>query len=266
MKSSKDNPTYEKIGKGYNLTRRADPYLVDRLVTLLQANSNGSYLDLACGTGNYTVALADRGGIWTGIDHSSVMIQEASKKPSNVTWHIADAEETPFDSDSFDGAVITLSIHHFLDIIQVFQRLACVLKHGAPLVLFTSTSEQMEGYWLNHYFPEAMHKSITQMPKLSYILDCLRQGGFSVDKHELYFVSPELEDFFLYSGKDRPEIYLDEKVRRGSSTFANLASSNEVIKGCEKLSNDISSGHFKEIYNQYDNQNGDYIFIRALKL
>lgn len=28
MKSSKDAPTYQKIGTGYNLTRQADPLLV----------------------------------------------------------------------------------------------------------------------------------------------------------------------------------------------------------------------------------------------
>lgn len=265
MKSSKDNPTYERIGEGYNLTRHADPHLVDRIVTLLQIDTKGYYLDVACGTGNYTVALADRGGIWAGIDHSSVMIQEASRRSSHVTWHIADAGEIPFDNESFDGAIITLSLHHFSDLVQVFNKLAHVLKRGAPLVLFTSTAEQMESYWLNHYFPEAMQRSIMQMPTLSHILNCLEQGGFSVDKRELYFVSPELQDFFLYSGKNRPEIYLDERVRRGSSTFASLADTNEVIEGCAKLSDDIISGHFNKVYNQYDDQNGDYIFIRAIK-
>lgn len=104
------------------------------------------------------------------------------------------------------------------------------------------------------------------MPTLTYTLSCLDRSGFAIDKCELYFVSPDLEDFFLYSGKNRPKIYLDEKMRRGSSTFASLANQHEVIDGCKKLSDDIISGNFKKIYDRYDDRNGDYLFIRAIKM
>jgi ubiquinone/menaquinone biosynthesis C-methylase UbiE len=265
MKSSKDAPTYEKIGEGYNLTRHADSFLVAKIASLLDIDPKNHYLDLACGTGNYTVALADRGGTWTGIDQSSVMIKEASKRSSQIDWHVADAEEIPFDNESFDGAIVTLALHHFADPVRVFQELARILKSGSNLVLFTATAEQMASYWLNHYFPEAMQQSIVQMPTLSHTLNCLQKGGFSVDKCEPYFVSPYLQDFFLYSGKNRPEMYLDERVRRGSSTFASLANPNEVAKGCAKLADDIASGHFNEVYKQYDDRNGDYLFVRTIK-
>ena len=194
------------------------------------------------------------------------MIQAASQRSSDIGWQVADAEAIPFANSSFDGAIVTLALHHFSDLMRVFSELARVLKSGSPLVLFTSTAEQMENYWLNHYFPEAMQRSIRQMPTLTHTLNCLNQSGFSVDKCKLYFVSPDLQDFFLYSGKNRPEIYLDERMRRGSSTFASLANQHEVINGCEKLSDDIISSNFKKIYNQYDDRNGDYLFIRAIKM
>lgn len=266
MKSSKDAPTYERIGQGYNLTRCADPALVEQIATLLEIDPQCHYLDLACGTGNYTVSLADRGGIWTGIDHSTVMIQEASSRSAQIAWHISDAEQIPFENESFDGAIIILALHHFADLVRVFHEMARILKSGSPIVLFTSTAEQMKNYWLNHYFPEMMQRSILQMPTLTHTLNCLEQGGFSVDLCQPYFVSPDLQDFFLYSGKNRPEMYLDERIRRGSSTFASLANSNEVIVGCAKLSDDIISGRFDEVYYQHDDRNGDYIFIRAIKL
>ncbi len=265
IKSSKDAPTYEKIGQGYNITRHADPFLVAQIATLLEIEATGHYLDLACGTGNYTIALADRGGIWCGVDQSSVMIQEASKKSTQIAWHIADAEEMPFDEGSFDGAIVTLALHHFVDPVRVFRELARMLKCAATLVLFASTAEQMENYWLNHYFPQTMQRSISQMPTLSDTLNWLEQGGFAVNLCKPYFVAPDLQDFFLYSGKDRPEMYLDERVRRGSSTFASLANPNEVIAGCTKLSDDLISGRFNQIYKQYDDRSGDYLFIRAIK-
>lgn len=52
---------YDQIGVGYDATRRADGYIVDRLANLLKLRSGASYLDVACGTGNYTLALAARG-------------------------------------------------------------------------------------------------------------------------------------------------------------------------------------------------------------
>jgi hypothetical protein len=133
------------------------------------------------------------------------------------------------------------------------------------LVLFTSTAEQMASYWLNHYFPETMQRSIRQMPTLPHTLNYFQKGGFFVGKCEPYFVSPYLQDFFLYSGKNRPEIYLDEQVRQGSSTFASLSNPDEINKGCLELADDITSGNFNEVYKQYDNQNGDYLFICAVK-
>jgi ubiquinone/menaquinone biosynthesis C-methylase UbiE len=265
MKSRKDAPTYEKIGAGYNITRQADPFLVAKIESLLNINPKSHYLDLACGTGNYTIALADRGGKWTGIDQSSVMIQSASSRSSQIDWHIADAEEIPLDNESFDGAIVTLALHHFADPLRVFQELARILKSGSNLVIFTATAEQMASYWLNYYFPEAMQRAILQMPTLSHTLNWLQTGGFSVDKCEPYFVSPYLKDFFLYSGKERPEMYLDERVRQGSSTFASLANPDEVTKGCAKLADDIASGDFERVYRQYDDRNGDYLFVRAIR-
>jgi hypothetical protein len=149
--------------------------------------------------------------------------------------------------------------------VRVFQELARILKSGSILVLFTATAEQMESYWLNHYFPVAMQRSIMQMPTLSHTLTCLQAGGFSIDKCEPYFISPSLQDLFLYSGKNRPEMYLDERMRQGSSTFASLADPDEVTKGCTKLTDDLASGHFNEVYRQYDDRNGDYLFVRAIK-
>jgi SAM-dependent methyltransferase len=264
MTSSNDIPIYQTIGVGYNLTRCADPEIVAKIASFLDIKPDQYYLDLACGTGNYTLALANRGGIWTGIDCSSVMVREAITKSSQITWQVAHAEELPCDHDSFDGAIITLAIHHFADPVRVFKGLARTLKPGSPLVLFTSTAEQMQGYWLNHYFPVAMQRSIMQMPTRSHTLNYLQQGGLIVDQCEPYFVSPHLQDLFLYSGKHRPKMYLDRKIRQGSSTFANLASPDEVAQGCTKLADDIRSGHFNEIFRQYENTNGDYLFIRVI--
>src|SRR5260370_39047567 len=65
---------YQRIGHGYDLTRRADPYITSRLAFHLQIHPDCRYLDVACGTGNYTHALAKTGGAWSGLDQSAAML------------------------------------------------------------------------------------------------------------------------------------------------------------------------------------------------
>ena len=158
------------------------------------------------------------------------MIAAAGEKSRAVTWHIGNVEALPFPDGVFSGAMCTLAIHHFKALRPAFQEVFRVLARGR-FVLFTSTVEQMRGYWLNDYFPAAMARSIAQMPGRQAIMEALRQSGFASIHTEPYEVQTDLQDFFLYSGKHRPEMYLDPHVRAGISTFAALADASEVEEG-----------------------------------
>ncbi|WP_408010328.1 hypothetical protein ACJROX_08550 [Pseudalkalibacillus sp. A8] len=48
-------PLYDEIGKSYDTTRKADPEITRRLRNHLQASDRTKILDVACGTGNYTL-------------------------------------------------------------------------------------------------------------------------------------------------------------------------------------------------------------------
>jgi SAM-dependent methyltransferase len=252
-------PLYDHIGTSYDVTRGADPYLVERLLHHLDADPTGMYLDLACGTGNYTVAVARTGLRVHGVDQSPRMIAAAQAKSRAVTWHIGNVEALPFPDGLFAGVICTLAIHHFQALQAAFQEAFRVLTQGR-FVLFTSTAEQMHGYWLNAYFPSAMAQSIAQMPSLSAIMQALERRGFARIHTEPYEVRRDLHDFFLYSGKHRPEIYLDRHVRAGISTFAALADPAEVQGGCRRLSQDIASGHIVDVVASYQHAQGDYLF------
>jgi SAM-dependent methyltransferase len=255
---------YEQIGKGYDLTRRADPYITSRLAQHLQIKPDGLYLDVACGTGNYTVALAEFGGIWQGIDQSSLMIDAAKNKSHAVDWLVGSVENLPYNNQSFSGVLCTLAIHHFADILSAFQEIYRVLENG-KFVLFTATPEQIQKYWLIEYFPEAISKASQQMPSLESVKSALDKVGFKSIQIETYNIHQELQDLFLYSGKHRPEFYLDANVRSGISTFSMLASVAEITNGCQKLATDINSGFIKEVVQKYEHEQGDYLFIIADK-
>jgi ubiquinone/menaquinone biosynthesis C-methylase UbiE len=251
---------YEQIGKGYDLTRRADPHITTQLAQHLDIKPNCLYLDVACGTGNYTVALAEFGGIWQGIDQSSLMIDAAKNKSKAIDWLFASVESLPYDDQSFSGVLCTLAIHHFTELIPAFQKIYRVLANG-KFLLFTSTPEQIQKYWLLEYFPEAISKASQQMPSLALVKFSWQNVGFNSIKVETYSIRPDLQDLFLYSGKYHPELYLDANIRSGISTFSQLASVDEITNGCQKLAADINTGFIHQVMQQYEHDQGDYLFI-----
>ncbi len=157
-------PTYDRTGQGYDSTRRADPYILSRLLHHLNAKPGEKILDVACGTGNYTIALAQSGLTMYGLDQSSVMIDNARKKSDKVTWHLGNAQHMPFGDKTFSGALCTLAIHHFKGIKPIFADIFRVLAQGR-FVVFTADPEPMEKSWLNHYFPKMMTTSAERIPR-----------------------------------------------------------------------------------------------------
>lgn len=252
---------YDSIGTGYNSTRQADPYLTSRLYALLRPQNDKRYLDIGCGTGNYTCNLADKGLNFAGVDPSEKMLREAKSRNPKVQWLFGTAEQIPTDDKIFDGIIATLTIHHWTDIGKAFAELGRVLTDNGRIVIFTSTPEQMEGYWLNHYFPKMLHSSIVQMPSLDTLQKAADEAKLTMSGIEKYFIKDDLKDCFLYVGKNNPERYFDEQIRNGISSFSSLANIDEVRQGLTKLRNDLDNNDFGEIRKQYYNNLGDYLFI-----
>ncbi len=264
MSSSNAAPLYDNIGVNYDVTRRADPYLTERLARHVGLQNGRRYLDIACGTGNYTAQLAARGGCWYGLDLSSGMLRSARSKSRDIHLVWGDAAAFPFADLSFDGAACTMALHHLPDLMPVFCETHRVLRQGR-LAIFTSTCEQLDNYWLNEYFPIAMERSAAQMPPTDSVLGALNESGFTLTHMENYYVRPDLQDLFLYAGKHRPELYLSDTIRRGISTFSTLADQAELEEGCARLQRDIESGSIRQVTEKYRNNGGDYVFIVASK-
>jgi ubiquinone/menaquinone biosynthesis C-methylase UbiE len=256
---------YDDIGRGYNSTRQADPYLAERLYYHLLPIKDGLYLDIGCGTGNYTTALANKGLHFYGVEPSEEMLGVARLRNTNVKWLTGKAENIPVGDVLFDGAIATLTIHHWAKLSDALRELNRVLKPEARMVIFTATPGQMRGYWLNHYFPVMLEESIRQMPSAEFVIKALTEAGFGIADTEKYFVAPDLQDHFLYSGKHDPELYFDQGIRNGISSFAALANRDEVNAGLANLRADVDNGRFEKVKTGYENNKGDYLFIIANK-
>lgn len=252
---------YDIIGTGYNSTRQADPYLTSRLFHFLQPENDKYYLDIGCGTGNYTIALAKKGVTFCGVEPSEKMLNEAKARNQNISWLKGTAEQIPANDKTFDGAVATLTIHHWTNLDKAFSEIGRVLADKGKIVLFTSTPKQMRGYWLNHYFPQMLRSSIVQMPSSGSIVKSAKEAGLEIINSEKYFIDDNLQDCFLYVGKNNPELYFNKKIRNGISSFSSLSNVEEVKQGLAKLKVDMENNNFETIKNEYANDLGDYLFI-----
>jgi ubiquinone/menaquinone biosynthesis C-methylase UbiE len=256
---------YDKIGTDYNLTRKADTFLTKKLLQHLNPQKNGLYLDIGCGTGNYTNELQKNGFQCIGIDPSQKMLEKAKLKNNEIDWKIGSAENTGLPKNYVDGIIGSLTIHHWTDLKNGFLELYKVLKPNGRIVIFTSTPKQMKGYWLNHYFPKMLSDSIIQMPTLENVETAIKNSGIELLVTEKYFIKPDLKDQFLYCGKENPELYFDDQIRHGISSFSSLANQNEVKQGLSKLRDDIDRGKIKDIIKSYQNDFGDYLYIIGKK-
>lgn len=255
---------YDKIGKKYDQTRKADPEISAKIINFLSPKESGYYLDVGCGSGNYTEAIFERGFNICGVDISEEMLAKAMKKNSQIKWILGDAKSLPFSNNQVDGAICILATHHIKDIQKFFQEIFRVLKTG-PFVIFTQFPVQMKACWLNRYFPFMMEKAASLMHNENQIFESLTQAGFEDICTEKFFVSNQLQDLFLQAGKYRPQIYLDPAVRAGISSFALEENQEEIMYGCGKLQHDISSDTIKEIIHSHENDLGDYMFVYAKK-
>ena len=171
---------YDEIGSGYNSTRKADPYLTQKLVEHLSPVKNGTYLDIGCGTGNYTLELEKKGFQMMGIDPSLKMLEKAKRKNPNVDWRVGTVENIELPDNHVEGIIAFLTIHHWSDLQKGFLEIQRVLKPAGRVVIFTSTPEQMKGYWLNHYFPQMLKHSMLQMPDLASIEKAMKLGHLEI--------------------------------------------------------------------------------------
>lgn len=258
------SPIYNTIGKTYDTTRKADPFIVQKLMHHLQAKAQQKYLDIGCGSGNYTGALAAQGLHMEGIDLSMEMLSKARKKHPNINFHEGDARHLPFLDQSYDGATCILATHHIRDIESAFQEAARVIKHGR-FVIFTATPEQCHHYWLKEYFPLMIEQGAEIMSSFEKVEQALLHAGFNTIQADPFFVTPTLQDWFLQAGKYRPEIYLDHSVRAGISSFPLAKNQQEIEQGLKALEADIRSKRIEQVIASYESSLGDYLFVVAEK-
>ena len=110
---------------------------VDPLLDLLAAELPGAaVLDVGCGTGVVSLALAERGFEVTAVDHSPEMLAIARGKASSagfaskIQFEAGDVTQLPFQDGSFAGATAQGVLHHMADSSTALEEMRRVVKPG----------------------------------------------------------------------------------------------------------------------------------------
>ena len=157
-------PLYEPLWRVRSLSLlTGEDFPIERelatISNLVQLDCGGLYLDLGCSAGLYTRSLAtrlkDRGSV-VGIDISPSMLREAAHraKRSGVTPSFvrADAENLPFASGVFAGAVCGGSLNEFGDPARVLSETKRVLTpDGRVAIMGISKAKTSRGRRLQRF-------------------------------------------------------------------------------------------------------------------
>lgn len=107
-------------------------------------------LDVACGTGALTVAVAERvspGGAALGLDANPEMLAVARRKHPAIAWYDGHAESLPFADASFDAVVSQFGLMFFDDRVGALREMQRVLRPGGHLaVAVCDALEHSPGY------------------------------------------------------------------------------------------------------------------------
>ena len=161
----------------YNLAARLQRQVGSQLMQYLPREPS-SILDMGCGTGFWTKALAEcfPCADITGLDLAWGMLQEARKQITNesnknIHWLCGDIDSLPFANDSFDLIYSNLSIQWCQSLHSVLTNVHKVLRPGGYFIFSTLAKESLieikkawhaigESHQGNKYMPFTRQKHI----------------------------------------------------------------------------------------------------------
>ena len=216
---------YEQLGRTYTATRRTDPRIAARIWAAL--GDARSVLNVGAGTGSYEPP--DRYVV--AVEPSASM---AAQRETPAVRAVAG--DLPFHDDAFDAAMAVLSDHHWPDPIAGLREMARVARR--VVVFQWDGAGNVDRFWLlRDYLPE--FRALMVPPTLT------ERAAAIGARMEVVPVPWDCADGFFHAFWRRPEAYLQEAVRRGSSVWWRVGPEAEA-RAVAALRADLESGAWHE--------------------
>jgi ubiquinone/menaquinone biosynthesis C-methylase UbiE len=205
-------------------SRTADSYVasfshrsgddLQRLIELGEWNSQLTALDIATGGGHTALAIAPFVAQVTVTDLTPLMLERArefiqAQGITNTLFQVADAEQLPFSSESFDRVTCRIAPHHFPDLSKFVLEVARVLKPGGLFLLIDCMAPSDQEL-------DTFDNTIEKWRDPSHGRSCtaeewqalLKESCLSVEYMEFFRKTHEYDDWTA-----RSQMPLDEKAR-----------------------------------------------------
>jgi demethylmenaquinone methyltransferase/2-methoxy-6-polyprenyl-1,4-benzoquinol methylase len=228
-------PDYARQAERYDETRSASPSVLRVLRKALAGAPGRRLADIGGGTGNYALALSQKGWEPIVVDRSPGMLARAAAKGLETVE--ADAERLPFGDESFDAATMISMLHHVDDRRAALAEARRILKPGGLLVLKGFTGEDAATLWILDYFPCSRPWMEATHPPLAAILAELPGARLFPFRFE------DMRDASLAALSAEPERVIEAAERGATSYFERLRRDHpdELRAGLAQLRADVAA-------------------------
>ena len=148
QRARKVNDLFARIARRYDFLNDLQSFGLHRhwkrrVAELSRVTANTRALDLCCGTGDITFALAQRGAETTGLDFSAEMLEVAAQrlstnlklKTKSLKFLQGDAQQLPFPETTFDVVTIGYGLRNLTSWERGLEEMFRVAKPGARLIV-----------------------------------------------------------------------------------------------------------------------------------
>lgn len=182
------------------LTRETIPLLIDAA----GVGAGKQVLDIGSGPGHVAAALSLTGAQVTGVDFAEQMVEVAQNRYPEIAFQQANAEQLPFENDSFDAVVSNFVVHHLARPDVVFREVCRVLKPGGcfAFIVFEAPEAQssigafFQAVEAHHDLDDLPHGPLFGMTDRSVYEGMLTAGGLAacrLDSHEIVWESETMD-------------------------------------------------------------------------
>jgi ubiquinone/menaquinone biosynthesis C-methylase UbiE len=178
-------PSSYDAGRGYSPAMLA--MWLDRISKCVPHGELSKILDLGCGTGRYSAALADHFNTRViAIDRSEKMLAEARKKSAPRVAHArASGESLPLRDASIDMVFMSMVFHHFDDPLLAMRECRRVLRAGGTVCLRAATVNRIATYPYVAFFARSRSILEATLQTQERIEAIFHATGFALTRHEL---------------------------------------------------------------------------------